>query len=209
MHAGLPELSQRTWWLLRERGLTLRDGLLELPKFLSNGLDPGNYQLGRDTFGQIVTIMAAREVGDEEYAVAAQRTIDEREPVEEADGVRRLKDSSGLANHYANLGRFGRRSGLRDLVAHGVPDAWRTGPMLADVAYPEVLVAKAVTDGAALDLVLLPGAGPVRTKLAIERLVPGRSYAVSGAVSSQLTADADGRALVEIDLGGRLEVRIH
>ncbi|MCW2751853.1 MAG: ldi 1, partial [Aeromicrobium sp.] len=207
MHAGLPELSQRTWWLLREGGLTLRDGLLELPKFLSNGLDPGNYQLGRDTFGQIVTIMAAREVGDEEYAVAAQRTIDEREPVEEADGVRRLKDSSGLANHYANLGRFGRRSGLRDLVAHGVPDVWRTGPMLAEAAYPEVLVAKAVTDGSALDLVLLPGAGPVRTKLAIERLVPGRAYAVSGGVSS-LTADTDGRALVEIDLGGRHEVRI-
>lgn len=210
MHAGLPELSQRTWWLLREKGLTLRDGLLELPKFATNGLDPGNYLMGRDTFGQVVTIMAAREVGDEEYARAAERTLDEREPIETSEtGVRRLKDSSGLANHYANLGRFGRRSGLRDLVAHGVPDTWRTGPRLAEAAYPEVLVARAVTDGTALDLVLLPGAGPVRTTLGIDRLVPGRTYTATGTTTGGVTADATGRALVEVDLGERLEVRLY
>lgn len=209
MHAGMPELAQRTWWLLRDR-LTLRDGHLELPRFVSKGLDPGNYQLGRDTFGQITTVMAAREVGDEEYALAAQRTIDDREPVDESDsGVRRLKDSSGLANLYGNLGRFGRRSGLRDLVAHGVPEAWRTGPVLAEAAYPDVLVAKAVTDGHALDLVLLPGAGPVRTTLAIERLVPGRRYTVTGARAPEAIAELDGGALIEIDLGARLELRLH
>lgn len=209
MHAGLPELSQRTWWLLRESGLRINDGRLELPTFVSSGLDPGNYQMGRDTFGQIVTIMAAREVGDEEYAVAAERTIDEREPVEEANGARRLRDSSGLANHYANLGRFGRRSGLRDLVAHGIPETWRTGPILAEAAYPDVLVAKAVTDGTALDLVLLPGNGPVHTTLAIERLAPRRTYTVTGGVEETIEADADGKSLVHVALEDRLEIRIY
>ena len=80
--------------------------------------------------------------------------------------------------------------------------------MLAECAYPDVLVAKAVTDGHALDLVLLPGGGPVRTTLAIERLVPGRQYAVTGARVDQVDADRDGRALVEVDLGARLEVRL-
>lgn len=207
MHAGLPELSLRTWWLLR-RELELRDGLLHLPKFATKNLDPGNYLMKRDTFGHVVTIMAAREVGDEEYACAAQRTLDEREPIEDRDGVRRMRDSSGLANLYASLGRFGRKDGLRDLVAHGVPDAWRSGPVLAECAYPDVLVARAVTDGHALDLVLLPGSGPVRTTLAIERLAPGRQYAVTGARVDTIDADLDGRALVEIDLGARLEVRI-
>jgi len=93
-------------------------------------------------------------------------------------------------------------------VAHGVPDAWRSGPVLAECAYPDVLVARAVTDGQALDLVLLPGAGAVRTPLAIERLVPGRTYAVTGATTGEVTADASGRAVVEVDLGARLEVRL-
>ncbi len=209
MHAGLPELAQRTWWLLRESGLTLRDGRLELPRFASNGLDPGNYQLGRDTFGQIVTIMAAREVGDEEYAVAAERNLEEREPVEEANGARRFTDSSGLANHYATLGRFGRRSGLRDLVAHGTPAAWKTGPVLAEAAYPEVLVAKAVTDGHALDLVLHPGNGPARTTIAVERLIPHREYAVDGAEDRSVVADGEGKSLIHLELKDRLSVRIH
>jgi hypothetical protein len=207
MHAGLPELSLRTWWLLR-RELEIRDGLLHLPRFATRNLDPGNYLMKRDTFGHVVTIMAAREVGDEEYATAAQRTLDEREPIEDRDGVRRMKDSSGLANLYASLGRFGRKDGLRDLVAHGVPDAWRSGPALAECAYPDVLVARAATDGHALDLVLLPGAGAVRTPLAIERLVPDRTYAVSGATVDEVTADREGRATLEVDLGARLEVRL-
>jgi hypothetical protein len=208
MHPALTDLSLRTWWLLK-RDLEIRDGLLHLPRFLTKGLDPGSYLLGRDTFGQAVAMMAAREIGDEEYAQAAQRTLDEREPVEDRDGVRRMSDASGLANLYATLGRFLRKDGLGDLVAHGVPDAWHRGPVLAECAYPEVLVARAVTDGTALDLVLLPGAGPVRTTLSVERLDPGRTYTVSGGLEPTVTADAEGRAMVGVDLGGRHEVRLH
>jgi len=72
--------------------------------------------------------MAAREVGDEEYAAAAQATLDEREPVASAHGVHRYGEASGLTNLYGVLGRFGRPSGLRDLLNHGAPPAWRTGP---------------------------------------------------------------------------------
>jgi hypothetical protein len=72
-----------------------------------------------------------------------------------------------------------------------------------------VLVARAVTDGRALDLTLLPGGGPVRTTLALDRLTPHRAYITSGARADTVTADADGHALVEVDLGGRLEIRVH
>ena len=40
---------------------------------------------------------------------------------------------------------------IRDLVADGLPAAWREGPLLETVEYPDVLVSKAVSDGAALD----------------------------------------------------------
>jgi hypothetical protein len=209
LHPSIPEIAQRSWWLLRERSLRLDgDGKLIFPRAVSDRLDPGDYSLGRDNFGLGATVMAAREVGDEEYALAAQRTLDEREEIEEANGARRYKNSSPLTNLYAVLGRNGRRNGLRDLVAHELPTAWRAGPRLAQAAYPEVLVARAVTDGTALDLVLRPGEGPLRTTLAVDRLRPGTRYAVDGAGSGTVVADATGRALVEIDLGGRCEVRV-
>ena len=208
MHAALPDIAQRTWWLLREQSLRLVDGAVVMPRVTSARLDPGNYQVGRDTYGQIVTVMAARELGDDEWADAAQRTLDEREEVVEANGALRYANTSGFANLYANLGRFGRRSALRDLVVFGVPEAWRQGPMLAEAAYPEVLVAKALTDGRALDLVLRPGAGPVRTRIRIERLLPHRSYSVTGAVDDEFVASAVGDAVLELELGGRRELRI-
>ena len=38
------------------------------------------------------------------------------------------------------------------------------------------------------------------TTLAIERLIPGCTYRVRGGVSGTAKADADGRALIEVDL---------
>ncbi len=208
MHAALPDIAQRTWWLLREQELRTEGDAVTTRPGVSARLDPGNYQLGTDTYSRVVTMMAARELGDEELATQVQRGLDDHEDVAEADGARRYANASGLANLYANLGRFGRHSGLRDLVTFGSPEAWRRGPVLAEVAYPDVLVAKAVTDGVALDLVLRPGARPVRTVLLVERLVPGREYVVTGAAQPTYVADADGTAAIEIDLGGRHEVRI-
>ena len=151
--------------------------------------------------------MAAREVGDDEYAAAAQRALDAKEVVL-ADGARRYKGSSVWTNSYAALGRFGRHSSLRDLLAFGATEQGRRGPVLADAAYPAVLVARAASDGHALDLVLRPGAGPVRTSLSVERLVPYRTYTVTGGCTDTVTADAAGRALLEVELSGRRELRL-
>ena len=208
MHPGLPDLAHRTWWLIRENWLQVEDGRVRTPRGLVSRLDPGNYQVRSDTFSLAVKTMAAREIGDEETALAAERTLAERERLEVENGAERFADASGLANSYLNLGRFGRHNGLRDLVAFGPPRAWREGPVLDEAAYPDVLVAKAVSDGTALDLVLAPGAGPVRTTLRLAQLRPGASYDVEGGASEHLVADAEGRADVELDLGGRTAVRV-
>ena len=78
--------------------------------------------------------------------------------------------------------------------------------MLAQAAYPEVLVARAVTDGTVLDLTLRPGNGGGRTVLGVERLVPQQGYFVTGAVDDTVIADDDGCALVTVDLDDRREV---
>lgn len=208
LNPGMPDLAQRTWWLIRDGWLRVEDGRVSTPRSIVSRLDPGNYKLGTDTFTLAVTTMAAREIGDEETALAAEATLAEREQVEEQNGAERVAAASGLANSYLNLGRFGRRSGLRDLVAYGPPAAWRDGPVLEEAAYPDVLVAKAVSDGAALDLVLVPGNGAVRTTLALAQLRPGAAYDVRGARPARVVADAAGRAHVDIDLGVRTQVSI-
>ena len=80
--------------------------------------------------------------------------------------------------------------------------------MLAEAAYPDVLVARAVSDGEALELVLRPGGAAGRTTIALERLVPGRDYGVDGALAGTVSADDSGRALLDIDLAGRHEVHV-
>lgn len=207
MHAALPDIARRTWWLLRERALLHQDGRTTTRPGVSARLDPGSYQLGTETYSKVVTLMAAREHGDEELASAVQADLDQGE-VDEAGGARRYADGSAFTNLYAIMGRVGRHSGLRDLVAFGAPEAWSRGPVLAEAAYPDVLVARAVTDGRALDLVLRPGSAPMRTVLRVAGLEPGREYDVSGAALPTCTAAPDGTADIEIDLGGRHELRI-
>lgn len=208
LHPGLPELARRTWWIVRDQEIRERGDRVGFTASAGTRLDPGNYRLGNDGYGQMVIRLAAGELGDDDTAARALAGLEASgEPVT-ANGVRRYSALSTLANLYALQSRFNRTNGLRDLVTRGVPDAWRTGPVLADAAYPEVLVARAVTDGHALDLTLRPGNGPCRTTLRVERLAPGRSYAVRGGLTDTVTASATGTATVDVDLGGRHDVHI-
>ncbi|MGI8863218.1 MAG: hypothetical protein ACR2JH_02265 [Solirubrobacteraceae bacterium] len=75
-----------------------------------------------------------------------------------------------------------------------MPQQWRTGPILAEVAYPGVLVARAVTDREKLELVLRAGNGGGRTTLAIERLVPEREYMVEGGLDDRVVAEQSTRS---------------
>jgi hypothetical protein len=115
---------------------------------------------------------------------------------------------SVLATTYLALARFGGPSRMRGLITEDLPDHWRRGPFLAEAAYPDVLVARAVSDGTGLDLVLRPGDGPVQTTLGLQNLKPDTEYLVTGAVSPTVRADAGGAASLPIALRERTEVRI-
>lgn len=208
LHAALPDIAHRTWWLVRDTLEKRPDGGAMLPRSVANRIDPGNYRLGTEVYGLAATLMAAREMGDDEWADAAMQSLERHAERSPATGARRYAGGSALANLYANLGRFGRYSAVRDLVVFGPPEAWRRGPVLAEADYPDVLVARAVTDGERLDLVLRPGAGPVRARLGLGGLIPDRTYDVRGAQEPTVVAAADGTARFHVDLGGRLEVAV-
>lgn len=207
LHPAYPDLAHRSWRLVRETALQERDGGFHLPRGLANRVDGGTYSFGGESFGLTLLAMAAREIGDEEVATRALAQVDDALPTLRSGGAARYDGLSTQGNLYHLMARLGRASGLRDLVAHGLPDAWRTGPRLAEAAYPDVLVARAVTDGAALRCVLHPGVDDgLRAVLALDRLVPGRTYRAAGSVEGEVVADAAGCASVTVDLAGRHEL---
>lgn len=208
LNAGMPELAQRTWWIVRDQEIHDHGDRVGFAPSVTSRLDPGNYRLGNDAYGQAMIAMAAREMGDDATAARAIAGLEDSGNAVTTNGARRYSALSTLGNLYALQSRFNRANGLHDLINRGAPAEWRTGPILAEAAYPDVLVAKAVTDGHALDLVLRPGAGPCRTTLRLERLVPHRDYRVSGAVDENVGASATGAATVIVDLHDRLEVSV-
>ena len=171
-------------------------------------MDTGNYRRSNAT-ALTAVMAAATEMGDAEaHDVVRAAFIAEHPPVMDA-GVLHHPGVSTQVHAVAFFSRAGRTNAMRDLVADGLPAAWREGPLLENVEYPDVLVARAVSDGAALDLTLLPGRDPGRHVLGLSQLRPGRRYRCEGTVEPEVGADAEGRANVTVELAGRRAVRVH
>ena len=166
------------------------DGGLDF-KLLPLGWDtrkPADFSKWPDINPLIVTLWAALEMGDEEIVEAASQTID-----------------AGYGEGMAASMTWSGRNTIRNMVVKGLPKAWAEGPVLDRAAYPEVIVAHAVTDGSALNLVLHPGEQPVQTTLGIKRLRPNGRYRVVQ-TGEAVTADGQGRADLSVQLAGRTEV---
>jgi hypothetical protein len=171
------------------------------------GLDPGIWRRGR-AFSYGAVMAAAAEMGDTEIYRLAADALEADHPGIDVDGVRRHDNSSIWATANILMGRVGAPNGVHDLVTKGAPEAWRRGPILGRCEYPEVLAARAVSDGADLELVLHPGSTPGHHTVELEQLAPGGRYSVRGACQESLQADPAGRASLRVELRGRTEVAV-
>lgn len=208
LHAGLPELADRTYWIMRNDLMRDLDSKPSLRLTVWDRIDPGRYTIGKGIYAWTSLLLAAREMGDDATAEVLQKAIDARVPVVRHNGARLYGKVSNFTNVTYALARFTRSHAMADLIQTGPPPEWQSGPILAEAAYPDVLVARAVTDGTSLDLVLRPGDGPRRTTLRLERLQPGRTYRLRGAVGDSVVAEADGSALIGVDLADRTAVHV-
>lgn len=205
LHYSMPEQARLTWENLRANLVRVEDDDVKIEATSWETLDPGNYSRGTG-MSRVSVMAAAKEFGDNEFADAMEKSLDKRYETVRNNGARAYTGISSWGNAGHVLARFTHENSMRDLLSGEVPAHWRTGPVLTEAAYPDVLVARAVTDGRALDLVLRPGTDAERTTLGIERLAPGHDYVVLGGLEDTVTASAGGRALVTVDLGERHEV---
>jgi hypothetical protein len=205
---SLPDAARRSWAIVRTEFVS--EGADGRPQLALRGwdkLDVGNYHRS-DVSPHAIVGAAAQEHGDAELVRGLFESVDAKFAPVTTDGARRYSKASTQANAMLATARFNRERGFADLVTVGPSTPTRSGPVLAEAPYPDVLVARATTDGAALDLVLRPGRGGGRQPLVLERLRPDGRYAVTGAVENELIADREGCGRLNVDLEGRAVVRV-
>ena len=206
MTPTLADLANRTWAIVRRELIVEGDD--GRPHPVQRGwdrIDVGSYRPS-DVSAHVMCMAAAREMGDDDLAAALQAVIDERYEPTTVDGATRYEAASTFTNMAAVMGRFNRVGGWAQNVAEGPDPRVLIGPHLDEAPYPQVLVARATTDGTDLRVVLRPGAEPARVTLGLAGLRPGTSYLLSGAVEPEVTAGSDGTASVTVDLGDRVEL---
>jgi hypothetical protein len=208
-HCFIPERAERLWVTARTEMEPLitaspQGPALRLP---GAGVDFGSYRKGHAmNYAQFAS--AAREMGDEAFASACERSLEDVGGYAVIDGVGRYANASNLGNAYAIMMAMQGRNDFRSAVVDGPAASTLKGPILAEASYPEVLVARAYSNGDDLELVLWPGAASGPQRLVLERLKPGVNYAVSGGQVGHFVADANGRTNLTVDLSGRTCLKI-
>lgn len=203
-----PGYAKRWYAICRSEYLELGpDGLSIKGRPWDQCFDFGNYRLNPG--GALSGIaLAAREHGDQIMAEAALSKADELLTRVSEPGVLAYEGTSNVSNINLAVSRWARHDDWHDVNNIGPPKDALSGPILTDCVYPDVLVARAMSDGQSLDLVLYNGRQPGSQSLKIERLKPGLSYDVRGATPQRLVAPADGVVVLNTQLNGRTEVRI-
>ncbi|CAN7574070.1 hypothetical protein [Pseudomonas umsongensis] len=200
-----PDLAARGWEQVRHEFFKYGEQEV-VPMGKGDGLDAGNYSKSEDgrAFYPLLMVVA-QEMGDTEVYEFARRRHDAL-PVENVNGAWRYPGST-TANLTAAMARFASPGAWYRMANIALPQTWREGPRLAQVPYPQVLVAMAVSDGQMLDLELVPGSEPGRFPLRFSGLKPGLTYRCD--VDDQLlVATTDGAGEIQLDLKQRQRIRL-
>ncbi|MDX1696131.1 MAG: hypothetical protein R3208_20360 [Ketobacteraceae bacterium] len=202
-----PDLARRSWEILRHDFITQSSQGIQLKTNGWDNIDFGNYRPSKaTTYGLIAA--AAREVGDTEISDLMLDKLDATHSNRIIDGIQHYDGASVSAHAVIFCARNMRPNGLHDLINVGMPRPWQDGPLLEKAAYPKVLVTRAVSDGKALELTLVPGQNAAKEPLTLSQLQPGRTYRVTGAEERQLTAGTQGRATIHVVLDSTKQVVI-
>lgn len=204
-----PELGWRAWEILKREWL--ETDLFREPS--STGREMPDWSTGAKTNAETLAaaMHLAHTVGDEAWHATLWDAAVEQlhftgQPTN--PGVASFEAASVHANGMLGLGGLSRPLAFNDMLTKPRPTAWDNGPQLVEAPHPEVLVAKAVSDGHGLDLVLQPGIADGRVGLSLDCLRPFGRYVIHGAVESHLTADGHGRAELTADIMGRTTIEL-
>lgn len=194
LNATDPDLAEEHWERLRHR-LAARDWRRAFWP-----IDVGNYGFSRAS-SYAASAAAAVELGDGETATALLGRLEDECASRTIDGVTHRERASLWAHALELLARLGRKDGLRAMVARATTEC-PVGPRLIDAPYPDVLIARATSDGSSLDLVLHPGSTAISAPITIAGLRPNHRYRTGPGDAPFLSNEA-GQAQLSVPLHER------
>lgn len=203
-----PGLAKRCYMLARERALKIGDDGLAYMKGAewSSIVDMGTKAKNP---GMVLGMleMAAVEHGDLEMLAALRKT--EARYLEKSKDPKILKYRNVSVVSMSNLiySCIARKGDWHDTILKGPGETAFSGPVLESCDYPDVLVAKAISHGDDLSLVLYNGCQPGIQTLELANLQPTKTYSIQGS-GETVVADVAGKAKLKVMLDGRTEIRI-
>jgi Linalool dehydratase/isomerase len=198
LNALYPDLAEQRWERLRQRLAKQNWRRAFWP------IDVGNYAFSRAS-SYAASAAAAVELGDGETARALLATLEDECPSVTMEGVTHRECASLWAHDLELAARLGRHNGLRATVQ---ADARHPGPILTDAPYPDILIARATSDGTSLDLVLHPSGNATGARIAVAGLRPNRDYRTGLSEVHVVQANEAGQVQIDVPLRGRTVLSI-
>ena len=195
LNALYPDLAAEHWERVRQR-LAGRDWRRAFWP-----VDVGNYGFSRAS-SYAASAAAAMEIGDGETAMALLAKLEDECPSRTVGGVTHRERASLWAHDLELAARLGRKNGLQAMVTGPAP-AEHAGPSLIDAPYPDVLIARAKSDGSSLELVLHPGGDAAGAAIVLAGLRPNGAYRTGLGDAPVFCANEAGRAQLNVPLRGR------
>jgi hypothetical protein len=204
-HPIMPGYARRSFALLRGEALELKDGIAYLRGVKwEDMVDMGTgAKTPAGMVGQLEQLCL--EFGDYEMA----RGFREARHRYMVKSNNRFKYQYASVNSMATIiaALWSQKNDWYDTVLKGPPPAAFTGPVLEECSYPDVLVAKAISHGDDLALVLYNGTAEASQKLTLGRLRRGGRYHIKE-TGQYFDADAEGSAGITVNLDNRTSLTI-
>ena len=150
--------------------------------------------------------LAAVEMNDREIADLCLHALDTECPAISQDGRSFRPNASIWAHAVEMMALSAQTDGFRHLIE--TPRSSGNGPVIAELNYHDVLVAKAVHDSKGLQATLYPGSGVARQGIVLGGLHPGARYRCKGSEEELIHASPEGCAELHVHLDGRKEIRV-
>ncbi|RKK72612.1 hypothetical protein BFJ69_g9928 [Fusarium oxysporum] len=207
----LRNFSRRLWAIIRNETVQFDTKTKEVSLTGLVGadkIDAGNYRSNEYAMYTQLAI-AAGEYGDEELKEACVKKFERAWGVKTAPTGSHyldLENASCLMNQAALTAALIRPGAYHRMVQKGPSETALKGPILSEVPYPGVLIAKARSHTSRdLELVLYPSADAGVFDLGISRLSPGQTYSY---LDKTVNADRDGFVKISVLVEGRTHVHI-
>ncbi len=200
-----PGLAKRCYALVRDEVVEIRSGMAYLKGMpWEQAMDLGTMTKNPSMYCGLLAQLAC-EYGDTELLQAVRAVERLYLKASKNPRVLRYKDVAVINMAYLCLSRWARQGDWYDTIHHGPDKNALRGPVLSDCAYPEVMVARAMsTNGEDLELIL---SGKGEQKIELARLKPLHVYSVDG-LGKTIQADTRGNASLQLRLEERTEIRI-